>query len=227
MLDLCIACLAGSCVVAHTPAEQRYLPVLHSAISTYWEELTWPSVLAAQIRQETCPSMSSRLCWNPRAELKTSREYGFGLGQITITTRFNNFQEAKKLNPILKTWEWGNRYDADYQIKALVLMNKDNYARFKAIPDTHERLAFTFAAYNGGVGGVLSDKAVCRAVPGCDDKRWFGNVEHHSKKAKVPVSGYGMSFFQINRGYVTHVMGNYRVRYLNYFKECDDVSIGN
>lgn len=204
-----------------TANEQQHLPTLLLESNLYWPELAWKSMLGAQVRQETCPSMKSKLCWNPHAELKTSREYGFGLGQLTVTAQFDNFKAAKKLDTTMKDWTWDNRYNANYQLRTMILMDKFNYGKFSWAADEKERMAFSFAAYNGGIGGALSDRGVCRNTPDCDPDRWFDHVEHTSKKAKVPVSGYGQSFFQINRGYVNNIINVFPARYKNYFGECN------
>lgn len=183
------------------PNAHKYLPVLAEQVAGYWPTAPYRSVFAAQVETESCISLRHPKCWTPYAELKTSREYGFGLGQITVTKSFDNFQAAKGLDSSLKNWAWENRYNAEYQLRTLVLMDRNNYNVFKWASDSKERMAFSFAAYNGGVGGVLSDRAVCKATPGCDPTKWFGHVENTSKKAKAPVKGYGLSFFQINRNY--------------------------
>ena len=207
-------------VVQLTANEQQHLPTLLLESNLYWPDLKWKSTLGAQVRQETCPSLKHRFCWNPRAELKTSREYGFGLSQITITPRFDNFKEAKKLDKTMKDWAWDNRYNATYQLRTMILMDKFAHGKFQWAADEKEQLAFAFAAYNGGIGGVLSDRSVCRATENCDPAYWFGHVEHTSKKAKVAANGYGLSFYQINRGYVKHIMGEYSLRYMPFFGEC-------
>jgi len=76
-----------------------------------------------------------------------------------------------------------------------------------------DRLAMAFAAYNGGGGGLASDRRACAGTHGCDPGKWFGNVERTSLKAKAAVPGYGQSFFQINRDYVRNIMIARRVRY--------------
>lgn len=219
-LALCKACFTG---VVPTPPftgnELLYLPVLRTEVQTYWPDLPSKAALAAQVRQETCPSLKSKLCWSPRAELKTEREYGFGLGQLTVTAKFDNFKAATKLDKSLKDWTWENRYNAQFQLRTMVLMDKFNYGKFSFVADPRERMAFTLAGYNGGIGGVLSDRLVCKTVVGCDQNRWFGHVEHTSKKAKVAANGYGQSFFQINRGYVKNVLDLYTPRYRGYFEE--------
>jgi len=205
----------------YTLNEQKYLPALERELGIHWPDVLVRSYFAAQIRQETCASLTHRKCWSPEAELKTSREYGFGLGQLTVTPRFDNFREAKKLHTSLSDWEWENRYNAAYQLRTMILMNRFNYGKVDWAYDHTERFAFSFAAYNGGLGGVLSDRSVCRASDICDESRWFGHVERHSKKAKLAASGYGKSFFDINREYVRRVMLEYPSRYSFYFGEQD------
>lgn len=203
----------------YTENELTHLPTLQGELEKHWPEAPWRAPFGAQVNQETCASLKSKKCWSPTAELKTSREYGFGLGQLTVTKRFDNFTAAKQLHPTMRGWGWDNRYDPEYQLRTMVLMDRFNYGKFQWAATQHERMAFTFAAYNGGLGGVLSDRTVCRATEGCDGSRWFGHVEHTSKKAKKAVSGYGKSFFEINREYVENVMVHRRNRYKPYFGE--------
>lgn len=205
---------------AEPPAKALpYLPVLQTEIDNHWPDIPLRSAAAAQVEQETCPSLAHRKCWNPRTELKTSREYGFGLGQLTVTRRFDNFSAARGLHPSLRDWQWQDRYDADRQLRTMVLMNRGNYRRLKFVENTRERLAMTLAAYNGGMGGVLSDRRVCASVSGCDPDLWFGNVERHSLKAKSAARGYGKSFFEINREYPRNILGFRREHYAAWFGE--------
>lgn len=175
------------------------------------------SAIAAQIEQE------SR--WNPRAELHTSREWGVGYSQVTIAynskgqERFNNFKYIKSLNKDLKGWTWDNRFDAGYQIKALVIYNRHIYTGIKfTTKDDYEKAAFSFAAYNGGVGGVLQDRRLCANTEGCNPQVWFSNVEKTSLKNKTKVKGYGKSFFEINREYVRNVLIHRRMKYIKYLE---------
>ena len=201
------------------PQALPHLPTLQSEIQEHWPTAPLRAVFAAQVEQETCPSLTNKKCWNPRAELKTDREYGFGLGQLTVTKRFDNFAEARRLDVALRDWQWQDRFDAKRQLRTMVLMDRSGFSRLGFVHDPAERLAMAFAGYNGGMGGVLSDRRVCAGVVGCDPGKWFGNVELHSLKAKKAAKGYGKSFFEINREYVRNIIYTRRPRYAAWFGE--------
>lgn len=202
--------LMGNLVHAQTlPANAViYAPMLKAEQVTYWPDMPAPAVLAGQVEQETCISLKHSRCWSPRAELKTSREQGVGLGQITRTSRFDALSEIKASFPhALAGWSWeSNLYDPKYQLRALVLKDLQGWKKTIGAATVQDRLAMTLASYNGGIGGVLSDRKVCAATPGCDHSKWFGHVERTSLKAKVAANGYGKSFFEINREYVRNVL---------------------
>jgi hypothetical protein len=182
----------------------KYAPVLKQELETKWPGIGPKSYFAAQVEQETCVSLKSKKCWSPSAELKTSREYGFGLGQLTVTERFNAFDDVKKLDKELAAWKWENRYDATYQLKALVVYDKSIYTKLPA--PIQEKFPFMFAAYNGGMGGILKDRKFCQGTANCNPNLWWGNVENTSFKSKTKPKGYGKSFFEINREYPKNIM---------------------
>ena len=183
-----------------------YLPMLAAVIALLWPSMPDRALIAAQIEQETCPSLTSKKCWNPRTELKTSREYGFGLGQLTVTKKFNNFEAARGWDKSLAGWKWEDRFNADMQLRALVAYDRNLYSQIRFGATDQDRLAFMFSSYNGGLGGLLKDRRMCAAVKGCDPERWFGHIENHSFRAKTSVDGYGKSFFEINREYVRNIL---------------------
>lgn len=198
---------------------KKYLPLLKAEQQRYWPSLHQPSILAAQVEQESCISLKHSRCWNPRAELRTTRERGVGFGQITKTARFDALAELKAQYPKeLAGWSWGSSslYDPAYQMRALILMDLRNYKVIVGTKNQSERVAMTLASYNGGLGGLMSDRSVCSATPGCDRSVWFGHVEHTSRKSKAKSHGYGKSFFEINREYPVNVMFVRRPKYVPY-----------
>lgn len=178
-----------------------------------WADITIPTVIPGLIEQETCISLKHSKCWSRFAKLETSREYGFGLGQLTVTSRFNAWEEAKALDARLKNWAWEDRFNGEFQIIALVAMLKRNFNIFKMAETEIDRFAFALASYNGGIGGIQADQRICRNTKGCNPNLWFGHTEHTSLKKKTAVAGYGQSFFQINRKYPVNVLNIRRHKY--------------
>ena len=201
-----------------------YMPQLIASQRLIWPDAPMPSFLAAQIEQESCISLKHSKCWNPRAELKTSRENGVGLGQFTRafkadgSIRFDKISELAAAHASLRGWTWAKRYDPSYQLTAIVEMNKAIYARQRDAASVRDRLSFSLSAYNGGEGSVLQDRRMCANTRGCDPTRWDGNVARTSLKNKVPSKGYGKSFFAINREYVTNILDVRRAKYEPYWK---------
>lgn len=190
-----------------------YLPLLIATATTTWPSAVEPWVMAAQIEKETCISLTHSKCWSPRAELKTSRENGIGFGQFTRAytasgdIRFDKISELRDANPKeLSGWGWENRYDPEYQMKALILADAKSYARFASLAATPmDAWRFTLSGYNGGDSAVLKSRLMCKAVKGCDPGVWYDNVELYSNKSRVKWQGYGQSAHDINRGYVRRI----------------------
>ena len=200
------------------PNAIKYLPVLVSDQKLVWPDNQYPYFLAGQVEQETCLSLKSKGCWNPNTQLKTDREYGFGLYQVTITSKFNNFDVEKSLDKRLNSWKWEDRFDPKYQIIGGIDLNKVNYAKIKNSTSELDKQAFSYCAYNGGLGGLLQDRKLCGTIQGCNSNIWFGNVELHSFKSKIKAKGYGQSFFDVNRGYVKNVLQVRSDKYKSFFK---------
>lgn len=199
-----------------------YLPVLLSVQTAVWPDAPTPAFLAGQIEQETCISLTHSKCWNPKAELKTSREWGRGLGQVTTayradgSVRFDKQAELREQFASLRGWTTEKWSDPGYQITAIVEMDKSIFRRVSGAASDADRLHFTLSAYNGGESGVRQDRLLCRNSAGCDPSRWFGHVEMTSLKSKVAFKGYGASPYQINREYVRNVIQR-RTKYEPYF----------
>lgn len=205
---------------AEPPANFFYhLPTVLKVTSEVWPDIPFPSLIGGQVEQETCISLTNKRCWSRFAALETTREYGFGLGQLTVTKRFNAFEEVKALDPVLKNWKWEDRFDAENQLRSILLMDLRNYNIFRSAAIEKERIAFAIAAYNGGVGGILADQRICASTRGCDSSKWFGHVQNTSLKKRTKVTGYGKSFFEINREYVENILNKRRFKYIPYLGE--------
>lgn len=228
-LELRITCIIALILFTLTPPvaasaldkAQPYLPMLSETVGQHWPQAPLLSYFAAKIEQETCITERHAKCWNPRAELKTSREYGFGFGQITTayradgTVRFDKFAELRATHAVLNSWEWSDRFEPSMQMAAMVLMDKTSHRRFQGMYATvYDGLSFSASAYNGGEGGVLQDRRLCANSPGCDPMRWADNVALHSTKSRVKWQGYGQSAYDINRGYVQKVLYERRQKYV-------------
>lgn len=198
------------------PGARQHLPVLLREQRDLWPSAS-ASVLAAQVEQETCPSLTHRNCWSPRAELRTDRERGVGLGQITRTPRFDAIEEMRAKHPRqLAAWRWEDQalYDPTYQVRALVLMDRGNYERIVGAASETDHQAMMLVAYNAGPGRVVSDRRLCGATPRCDPARWFDHAERTSALPRVSThSGY-RSFFEISREYPRRILIERRPRYL-------------
>lgn len=220
---LCVG--AAAATVAVPKNALQYLPVLKVQIGKIWpSKPPHPEYFAAQVEQESCVSLTSKGCWNPHTELKTSREYGFGLGQITIAydakgkERFNNYRAMVDKYSELRNWKWDDRYNPAYQIDALLLMDKESFvAASRLTSSVPDQYSFMFSAYNGGLGGLIQDRKLCTTIKGCDPSKWYGNVELHSFKSKTKFKGYGQSAFEINRGYVKNIEQVRSPKYVPYF----------
>lgn len=160
-----------------------YVPMLKAEQQGIWPDHPRPEILAGLVEQESCISLKHKRCFNPKSQLKTSREEGAGFGQITRT--FNEQTGAVKMDvlmemarkyPELRELTWRNVYDRpDLQLRTMVLMSRDNYRKFKDVTQG-EALNFADAAYNCGVGCVNKNRRACSISDGCNPAQWFGNV---------------------------------------------------
>lgn len=200
-----------------------YGPVLKAEQKRIWPSHPDPAALAALVEQESCISLKSKGCWNPAASLKSAREEGAGLGQITRayradgSVRFDALADLRaRYGAELGAWSWSNVYQRpDLQLRAIVLMSRDAAKPFRAAPDW---LVFGDAAYNGGPEGVQRERRACALTRGCDPGRWFGHVELHCLKSRQPIYG-GRSACDINREHPHNVFLVRRPRYVAAMNE--------
>lgn len=203
----------------------KYAPILVEKQHLRWPTAPEPWTLAGLIEQETCSSLRNSRCWNPHEELKTYREYGFGLGQVTIaynsdhSERFNEFTELQKKYVSLHSWTWENRYDPGYQLTAVIEMNLALWNKIPPAANDDARWAFTLVSYNGGLGALLQDRRLCANSYGCDNTLWFDNIETHSLKSRAPQKAYGgQSWYSITRSYVRNVLTVRRAKYRPFWE---------
>lgn len=174
----------------------------------YWPDHPAPWLLAALVEQESCISLRHSKCWNPSARLRTSREEGAGMGQITRayrkdgSLRFDSLDGLRTQYAGMSELSWDNVYRRpDLQLRGIVLMSRDAAKPFRAAP---AMLAFGDAGYNGGVAGVQKERRACQLTEGCDAGQWFGHVEAHCLKSRQPLYG-GRNACDINREHVHNV----------------------
>lgn len=196
---------------AELPAAfHTYAPLLKAEQRRFWPDHPQPALLAALVEQESCVSLHAKSCWNPAARLKSAREEGAGLGQITRayrqdgSLRFDALSEIRqRYGAELAEWSWANVYQRpDLQFRAIVLMSRDAAKVFRHAPAA---LAFGDASYNGGIAGVQKERRACALTSGCNPGEWFGHVEKHCLKSRQPLYGR-RSACDINREHVSNVL---------------------
>lgn len=203
-----------------------YTLTIASEQAEFFPELQEPNYLFGLIEQESCISLTHSRCFNPYSELKNSREQGVGLGQITRayksdgTIRFDSLRDlrAKHLAE-LNELNWGNVKDrVDLQIRALLLMSRDNYKSLYRVQDPAERLKMSDAAYNAGLGRINKDRTKCSLKEGCDPQVWNDNVELTCTASQTAIPMYGnKSPCRINREHVYNVFEVRMPKYLQFF----------
>jgi hypothetical protein len=194
------------------PRAMQYLPTLGAEQAQHFPEVPHRGYAGALIEHESGCFALKKKCWNPRSELKSAREQGAGLGQITRayrsdgSQRFDALQEMVDRYPQLRGWSWANVFERpDLQMRAVVLKVRDDYRWFaRDTADPIQALKFADAAYNGGRRGVDQERRACRLKPGCDPARWDQHVEQLCMKSRAPLYG-NRSACDINRHHVHDV----------------------
>lgn len=189
------------------PQAEPLLPVLQAEIRQAWPDHPMPHYFGGLIEHESaCPRASS--CWRPTAQLKTAREEGAGLGQLTRayrpdgSTRFDALAEMRERHPALRELDWATVYQRpDLQLRAIVLKSRDDW---RAIGPA-ARIEFADLAYNAGRGRVSQDRRACAMTAGCDPAQWWGHVERTCTASRVPIYG-SRSACDISRHHVADVL---------------------
>lgn len=189
-----------------------YLGTLKGEVAAHFQGHPQPSYFGGLIEHESCITPRHARCWSPTAQLRTAREEGAGLGQLTRAwapdggTRFDALSEMRTRHPALGALDWATIYSRpDLQLRAVVLKSRDEWRALGQVADAGQRLAMADAAYNGGGGRVQRDRRACQVTPGCDPQRWWHHVEGTCTASRVPLYG-GRSACDINRHHVRDVL---------------------
>lgn len=187
------------------------IPLIKIETKLYAPGLKSPWVIPALMDHETCPGYKSYKCFNTSAELKTSREQGLGLPQMTRTwnpdgsIRFDNIKNLREKYPKeLGELDWDTFKEMpQLQIRSAVILFYEDYRRLALVKSEDERLRMTRSSYNGGGGRVATARSKCKLTTNCDPQVWYLNVEKHLPQSRTPMKGYGnRSPYEINTHYV-------------------------
>jgi hypothetical protein len=213
------------------PQAFKYKDIINSEITQYFPNIPTKNYIPALAEHESCISLTNKKCWNSFSQLKSKREEGGGIFQVTRaynkdgTIRFDslsNMQRTYKQD--LKEANWGIIYQRpDIQIRIGVLMVRDDYKKLYNVSNEMNRLQMTDSSYNGGLKAVLDARRACGMALNCDPNIWFGNVEKYLNKSRKPIYGT-RSPYDINTHHVEDVF-HYRLpKYeLKYFTKDDYV----
>jgi len=206
------------------PQAFQYFDIITKETKDIMPDLPYPQYIAGLIEHESCITLTHSKCWSPRSQLKTKRELGLGMLQITKayrsdgSVRFDTLTELRnRYSKYLKELSWSTIVQRpDLQIRAGVLMTKNNFKALSPMSDPYQRLAASDAAYNGGLGSVRKRRRICGLKSNCDPQYWFGNLEHIVVKSTKPLYG-SRSAQQINTEHVYKVLKETMPKYKPYF----------
>lgn len=219
-----IICNYSIAIDVKTYIPPRALPLLglvKSESIRLMPDMPYPYYFGALIEHESCISLTHSRCWSPTSQLKSQREIGIGLSQLTKayntdgSVRFDVLTDlAKRHKQELRELSWDTVRDRpDLQIRAMILLSRSNYNALYTIQNPYERLAMTDVAYNGGLGGLQKERRVCGLSANCDPNKWFDNVERYCLKSKKPIYA-GRSACTISRNHpvdtLKHRMPKYK-----------------
>jgi len=184
---------------------KTYIPVnakenlINLYIETYeiLPDFSKPYYFGALIEHESCVRLCgngywAKRCWSPKSQLKTDREEGAGVFQLTRTyrkngtIRFDTILNLKQKYPKqLYELSWDNVYDRlDLQIKAGLLLWRDNYKILNNDISEYNKMCFSDAAFNMGYRAILNRRSYCKLQKGCNPNVWKDNVENICLKTK-------------------------------------------
>lgn len=206
------------------PKAFLYKDQIKTELNTYFPDIPDMNYIPALIEHESCISLTHSRCWSPTSRLKSAREEGAGLPQITRaynkdgSLRFDTLSDMKnKYKTELKEASWATIYQKpNVQIRVMILLTRDNYKKLYMVKNDMYRLHMTDPAYNGGVTSVQKQRRACGLVKGCDPGIWFNNVENFCTKSKKPLYA-GRSAYDIFLGHPRDVFGHRLPKYRAHY----------
>lgn len=180
-----------------------FLPLYDELRADHWPDMPLQQIPCGQVEQESS--------WNERATLKTSRELGRGLTQMTIayrsdgSERFNIYKEATAKFRVLRDWNWrADPYNVRYQLTFLILQDRRNFVLMTPMfRDDTERWKAALVCYNAGLGRVLSRRAEAKSRDSPVDI-WTGGLDRSYGLAEKKLL-YGRPLWQVVNEYPVKV----------------------
>lgn len=205
----------------------NYRDTIWKEIENYFPELYNYNYVPSLAEHESCITLKHKRCFEPSSQLLSKREQGVGLFQTTRafredgSLRFDTLTEMRnRYKAELKEASWSTyKNRPDLQIRAAILMLRDDYKKLYAVENPVHRMHMVDAAYNGGMGGLLKERRACGMAKNCDPNIWFNNVERYCLKSKKVLYG-NRSACDINRHHVKDVFYNNLPKYdRDYFNK--------
>lgn len=219
---------AGYSIRTYIPNNAKpLLPLVHSEVQRFSPGFD-AGFMAGAIEQESCISLRHSKCWSPRSRLKTRREEGAGLGQLTRTyyrngkIRFDTLTRlARKYRTHLKGLTWNSVYRrGDLQIRAMVLLFMEGWNELPNTITSKDKLAFIVSGYNQGMGGVRRDRRLCGLKSKCNPNKWFGHVGSVKRVGFSTRRLYGnRTAWDINRKHVHNVIVKRMPKYRSWYRK--------
>jgi len=209
------------------PQAFEYKETILSELSAFFPNIPDYNYVPALIEHESCISLRHSRCWKSTSELRSKREQGVGLGQVTRafredgSVRFDTLSNLKNMyKSELKEASWDiikNR--PDLQIRMIVLLLRTDNKQLYSIQDELVRLHFTDSAYNGGIRDIHRSRRACGLVKNCNPQYWFGHVENYIQKSNKILYG-NRSAIDINKHHVKDIFKTRMPKYQQqYFTE--------
>lgn len=209
------------------PQAFEYKEIIYNELETYFPWIPDYNYVPSLIEHESCISLRHSRCWRSTSELKSKREQGVGLGQVTRTyredgsIRFDTLKNLKNMYKAeLKEASWDTiKQRPDIQIRLIVLLLRSDYKQLYNLNDDMVRLHMTDSAYNGGIRDVHRSRRACGLAKNCDPQFWFNHTERYIQKSPRILYG-NRSAIDINKHHVDDIFNTRLPKYKNqYFKE--------